>query len=206
MNDDPVLLVLTLAMGGYFAWLWWNDLRVARDARGEVAQGLPGATPASIKACLAGAAGALVILGGETWGEIALGLSEEQSKMTGLFALYTLVAAIVEEIIFRGYVGEWIAKRGRAALAAGVLGASLVFALIHPFLWKWDDEGFAVTFTAKGCFSFAAVFVASLWFYACRFARWNPSRSLLPCFAAHLAKNAGVIAIKAAQGFLVGVW
>jgi uncharacterized protein len=150
------------------------------------------------------AAGALVVLGAETWGELALGLSEEQSRMTYLFAAYTLVAAIVEEIIFRGYVV--VQNRGRAALVGAVLGASLVFAAIHPFLWNWDDEGFVFTFTPKGWFSFGAVFVASLWFYACRFASWNPSRSLLPCFAAHLAKNAGVIVIKAAQGFLIGAW
>jgi len=50
------------------------------------------------------------------------------------------------------------------------------------------------------------VFAGSLWFYAVRFASWNPQRSLLPCFAAHAAKNLGVIAVKAAQGFVVGWW
>lgn len=205
MDENPVLLVLMMAMGGYFAWLWRGDLQATRAGRADLGQGLPGATPASTKACLIGAAGALVILAGETWGELALGLSEEQSKMTALYALYTLVAAIVEEIIFRGYVGDWILKRGRAALLGYVLGASLVFAAIHPFLWTMED-GFELTLTAKGWFSFAAVLVASLWFYACRFASWNPQRSLLPCFAAHLAKNVGVIAIKAVQGFLVGLW
>lgn len=204
--DDPVLLLLTLSMGGYFAWLWAADLKAVREGRLTEGQGLPGASPSSIKACVIAAAGALVLLGAETWGEIVLGLSDEQSKMTGLFALYTLLAAIVEEIIFRGYIGDWIFKRGRSFLVAGILGASLLFAAIHPFLWQWDDEGFAFTFTAKGWFSFVAVFAVSLWFYACRFARWNPSRSLLPCFAAHLAKNLGVIVIKGAQGFLVGLW
>ena len=206
MEDNPVLLVLMFAMGGYFAWMWWGDLKMARAGRGDPAQGLPGAAPTSWRACVIAAAGALAILGLETWGEIALGLSDEQSQMTGLFALYTLLAAIVEEIIFRGYVGDWVARGGRGALLGGATAASVLFAAIHPFLWKWDDEGFAFTFTSKGWFSFTAVFVISLWFYTCRFARWNSSRSLLPCFAAHLAKNAGVIVIKAAQGFLVGLW
>ncbi len=95
-------------------------------------------------------------------------------------------------------------KRGRAALVAGAVGASVLFAALHPFVWQWDDDGFAFTFTAKGWFSFGAVFAVSLWFYYCRFARWNPAQSLIPCFAAHLAKNVGVIAIKGAQGFLTG--
>jgi hypothetical protein len=50
------------------------------------------------------------------------------------------------------------------------------------------------------------LFVGSLWFYAVRFARFNPQRSLLPCFAAHAAKNLGVIIIKLLQGHLVGAW
>jgi membrane protease YdiL (CAAX protease family) len=204
MDENPVVVLMMIGFGGYFAWLWWQDFKAARRAGSPVSGGLPGAVPASARACIIAAAGALLILGAETWGEIALGLSDEQSKITLLFAAYTLVAAIVEEIIFRGYIV--VEKRGRLALFGGVLGASLLFALIHPFLWKWDDDGFALTLTAKGWFSFSAVFIASLWFYVCRFAPWNPKGSLLPCFAAHMAKNAGVIAIKAAQGFVVGTW
>jgi uncharacterized protein len=203
MNDNPFALVMLIGLGGYFAWLWACDLRAVREGRLEPGQALPGARPSSARACWIAVAGALVILAGETWGEIALGLSEQQSRMTYLFAVYTLVQAIVEEIIFRGYVV--VEKRGRAVMVAAVVGASLLFAAIHPFLWTWEG-GLVFTFTAKGWFSFAAVFVASLWFYACRLASWNPTRSLLPCFAAHLAKNAGVIAIKGAQGFLIGVW
>jgi uncharacterized protein len=203
MDENPVFLVMMIGIGCYVAWLWRADLLASRS--GAVAPGgLPGATPASGRACLIAASGALVILAAETWGEIALGISDEQSSITALFAGYTLVAAFVEEIIFRGYIV--VEKRGRAALVGGIFAASLVFALIHPFLWKWDDDGFALTLTTKGWFSFAAVFVASLWFYACRFASWNPHRSLLPCFAAHFAKNAGVIVIKIAQGFFVGFW
>lgn len=206
MDENPVMLVMMLTMGSYFAWMWWGDLKDARAGRGDAAGRLPGAAPSSAKACWIAAGGIALILAAETWGEIALGVSEEQSKMSALFALYTLVAAIVEEIIFRGYVGEWLLRRGRAALLLGMVGASLVFALIHPFLWEWEDEGFVFTLTAKGWFSFGAVFAASLWFYTCRFASWNPTRSLLPCFTAHLVKNVGVIAIKGAQGFLVGIW
>ena len=86
------------------------------------------------------------------------------------------------------------------------MGASVLFAALHPFLWRWDDAGFAFTFGAKGWFSSAVVFATSLWFYAVRFAAWNPSHSLLPCFAGHAAKNIAVVAVKTATGFMGGWW
>ena len=203
MQENPIPNLLMIAAGLYFMHLWRAEWLINRK-NGTIAQNsLPGTTSASTRALIIASTGALVIVGVETWGEIHLGLSEKQSKITVLFGLYTLVAAFVEEIIFRGYLV--VGKRGRAELIAGIFGASFAFALIHPFLWEWDDE-FAFTFTAKGWFSFAAVFVASLWFYACRFASWNPNRSLLPCFAAHLTKNVAVFAIKGAQGFISGIW
>lgn len=202
MTSDTVPQLLMLAAGLYFAGLWWADYRAAA-AGSPAPQPYPGAETAPRRALVVAVLGSLVILAAETLGEIALGVDGEQSKMTALFAAYSLVAAFVEEIIFRGYLV--VEKRGRAALVAGVFGASLLFALIHPFLWKWDD-GFALNLTPKGWLSFAAVFVGSLWFYHCRFASWNPRRSLLPCFAAHFAKNAGVIVIKGVQGHLAGLW
>lgn len=205
MNDNPLMQLCLLAAGLYVSYLWWTDYEAARGKRPVTnLNPFPGATTASLRAMLIASAGALAILGAETWGEIALGIDGQQSKITVLFGIYTLVAAIMEEVIFRGFLV--VEKRGRAALVAGIVGASLVFGLLHPFLWKWDDEGFALTLTAKGWFSFAAVFAGSLWFYACRFASWNPNRSLLPCFAAHFTKNAGVFIIKAAQGYVTGAW
>jgi hypothetical protein len=49
------------------------------------------------------------------------------------------------------------------------------------------------------------VFALSLWLYAARLAPWNPPRSVLPCFAAHAAKNLGVVGVKLAAGFM-GAW
>jgi hypothetical protein len=209
MNDDPLFQILMLGAGIFVLKLWIDDRRSA--ARGQPnPRALPGATPASGTAVAIAVAGALVLLGAETWGEIALGISAEQSDMTALFALCTLTAAIVEEIIFRGYLV--IEKRGRFALWAGIVGASVLFAALHQHLWKWEggwpwaDGKLLWTFTVKGWFSTAAIFAGSLWFYAVRFAFFNPTHSLLPCFAAHAAKNLGVIAVKAAQGHLVGWW
>ncbi|MCX6939017.1 MAG: CPBP family intramembrane metalloprotease [Verrucomicrobia bacterium] len=204
MNDSPLMLLLMIGGGLYFASMWYGDWQSDRTGLGNHTAPLPGTTSASASAILIATGGALLLLAAETWGEIVLGLSEQQSDITLLFGLYTLVAALVEEVVFRGYLV--VEKRGRTALLAGILGASLVFALLHNHLWRWDDEGFALTLTAKGWFSFSAIFLGSLWFYTCRFASWNPRRSLLPCFAAHFAKNAGVLAIKAIQGHVIGLW
>lgn len=203
MSDQPLVLLLMIAATVYVAKLWRDDCREALAGRPNP-RALPGATPAPRRAVVIAVLGALVLLALETWGEIRLGIAGEQSRMTALFGLYTLAAAVIEEVIFRGYIV--IDGRGAAARWAGIIGASLVFAALHPFLWAWDDDGFRWTFGLKGWFSTAAIFAGSLWFYVVRFAAWNPSRSLLPCFAAHAAKNLGVIAIKAAQGFLVGWW
>ena len=201
--QNPLVLLLMTAAAIYLAKLWRDDLRAAQAGAANP-RAFPGAAPASVRAVAIAMAGAIVLVMAETLGELRLGFAAQQSHITWLFGAYTLAAAVIEELIFRGWLV--IEGRGRAALWAGVVGASLIFAALHPFLWKWDDAGFALTLTAKGWFSAAAVFAASLWFYAARFASWNPARSLLPCFAAHAAKNLAVLAVKFAQGYVVGWW
>lgn len=200
--NNPWLLLLMTAAGLAVAKLWRDDRRAA--AAGEPRPGtLPGATSAPPRAVVIAVLGALALLALETLGEMALGLSDEQTKMTWLFAVYSVFgASVIEEVIFRGWLV--IEKRGRAAEWLGAVVASVAFALVHPFLWQWDDQGFALTLSAKGWFSTGVLFVTSLWLYAARLAPWNPQRSLLPCFAAHAAKNIGVVAIKAASGFMGG--
>ena len=202
--DQPLLLVLMTAAALYVGQLWRGDVRAAR-AGSPNPRAFPGATSAPSRAVWIAVAGALAILVAETVGETMLGLAAQQSRMTWLFALYSIAGApIIEELVFRGWLV--IEHRGRGARWAGAVGASVLFAALHPFLWRWDDAGFAFTFGAKGWFSTAAVFATSLWLYAARLAPWNPQRSLLPCFAAHAAKNLGVVAVKATAGFLVGWW
>jgi uncharacterized protein len=135
-----------------------------------------------------------------------------------LFGFYTLIAAFIEELIFRGFLV--IEARGPALKWSGVVVASLLFALLHPFLWEWDmkdahewqiifvwrwPEWFGWQVTPKGIFSTGAVLLSSLWFYTLRFASFNPTRSLLPCIIAHGTKNASVFAVKALQGY-IGEW
>ena len=190
--------------GLYVGRLWLADRRAQRTGTPNPGA-LPGATDAPMRASAIAVAGAWVILAGETFGENSLGLADQQSRMTWLFALYSVAAApIIEELIFRGWLV--VTARGRVMMWAAAAGASIVFAALHPFLWRWDGAGFAFTFTPKGWFSTSAVLATSLWLYAARLAVWNPPRSLLPCVVAHAAKNFGVVAIKAAAGFMAGAW
>ncbi len=200
MTQDPWLLLLLIALSAYVAKLWLDDFRSARAGKPNP-KALPGCTSAPPRAIAIACLGAIVLLALETWGEIKLGISAEQSTITGLLAFYTLFAAVVEEIIFRGFIV--LDRRGTATLWISVFIASLLFAALHPFLWRWEN-GLIWQFTPKAWFSTAAIFFGSLWFYAMRFSAINPQRSLIPCFAAHLTKNVGVIIIKASQGFLAG--
>ncbi len=209
MTENPLLLVLMISVGLYMALLWRTDYIATRVGQAD-SRVLPGATPSTVVACIIAALGALVILAAETGGEIYLGLSEQQSKITVLFGVYSLIAAFIEELIFRGFLV--INRHGKLIRWLGVMAASVLFALLHPFLWQWGgglpwrDGTLTLTFNAKGWFSTAAVFASSLWFYTVRFMPMNPSNSLIPCFTAHATKNIGVFTVKAVQGFINGWW
>jgi CAAX protease family protein len=199
-----LLLLLLFGVSIWFARRWMIDYRAALAGKpSEVA--LPGSTPASGRAVAVASVGTLCILAAETGGEHVLGLSVEQSTMTALFGLYSILGApIIEEVVFRGYLV--IEDRGRVVLWAGVVAVSLLFALLHPFLWEWNGKGFTILFNTKAWFSTLAIFASSLWFYTVRFFRLNPQRSLLPCIVAHAVRNLGVFAIKYVEGFVGGWW
>ena len=201
MSDNPVLVAAMIAAAVFLFHLWWGDLRAARSGRPH-ANAFPGAVPCERQTILVAIAGMLILLGLETGGEAALGLTEQQKTVTVLWSLYSLAAAFIEELAFRGYLV--VAGRGRAALWASIVLFSAIFALCHPFLWEWADGHLVLHLTTKGWFSTAAIFAGSLWFYVLRFSPLNPSRSLLPCIVAHLVKNLGVFALKAAAGFVSG--
>ena len=201
--NNPWLLAGLIIMVGIMARWWRDDYRAARRGNPNP-RAFPGTTPANRAALLVAVAGALVLLAGETAGEYALGLSGEQTRISVLFGLYTLAAAFGEELIFRGYLV--VENRGRTFLVASIGGASVLFALLHPFLWEWREGSLHFHSDPKAWFSTAAILAGSLWFYAVRFMPLNPTRSLLPCFAAHAAKNLGVLAVKYAQGFVSGWW
>lgn len=199
MNENPIMILLYVAVATYVGKMYFADYRSARA--GQASEGaMPGAVGAPLGAFVIGTIGALLLLGVETWGEIALGVADEQSDMVWFFVFAIVAAGVVEEVIFRGFLV--IENKGRALLIGSCVLFSFIFAVIHAHLWSTED-GFEWTFTAKAWFSTGILFANSLWFYAVRFGPWNPKRSLFPCMLAHAASNLGVFFVKWAQGFVI---
>jgi membrane protease YdiL (CAAX protease family) len=211
---DALFPLLALAVAAYLAKWWWDDF--CAQKRGESVKGaLPGATPCGGLALGIAAAGALVLLAAQVGGEYALGIVAEQSTIAWLFLVQMIAAAVWEEVIFRGFLV--VESKGRAALLGSIVAVSLLFALGHPHLWSlefaegvsswtfWEGD-LDFHFTTKAIFSTGWLFAMSLWFYAMRFAPFNPRRSLLPCVAAHLVYNLGVFFTKLAQGHVEGLF
>lgn len=201
MSEDPLAVAAMIVVAAVVLHLWWSDLRAHRSGNPH-SRAFPGAVPCSRQAILLAVAGALFLLALETGGEVVLGIDGQQKTVTILWSAYTLMAAFVEELTFRGFLV--VTNRGRSWLWASVGAFSILFALCHPFLWTWEEGRLLLHFTAKGWFSTATVLACSLWFYTVRFFPMNPGASLLPCIAAHLTKNLGVFALKAAAGFVSG--
>lgn len=200
MDESPVMVILYVGIAAYVGNLYWGDLQQWKKSREAWRGALPGATSPSLAILVIGIIGALLILAAETGGEIALGISAEQSDMVWYFVFASLGAGIVEEVIFRGYLV--VENKGRVALISSCVAYSLLFALIHPHLWSTDD-GFHLTLTEKGFFSTSILLANSLWFYALRFAPWNKNQSIFPCMLAHAASNLGVFGVKWVQGFII---
>ena len=228
--SDAFLYLGGLALAAYFFRLWLEDYRQNRQqVRRELAagksispailrNGLPGSTPARWQTNTIAVFGSLVILALEVAGEYRLDVVEDQTTMSVLLGIYTLAAAFIEELIFRGFL--FFDRHEKWKLYAGIFGISILFALIHPYLWSYDvpenqppwlfwkwiglnlyrDDG---TLNVQPIFSTCILFVNSIWFYYVRLFRLNPFRSLIPCVAAHLASNLGVFVVKAYQGKVV---
>ena len=212
MNESPFMILLHVGVAAYVGYMYWGDYQSNQSLEQSNPTAMPGATSASWGLYVIGVVGALLILAAETGGEIALGISAEQSDMVWFFVFASLAAGIVEEVIFRGYLV--IEHKGRAALIGSCVGFSLIFAIIHPFLWEMIyPEGvsswkfwladFNLIFTSKAFFTTGILLANSLWFYALRFGPWNKNRSLFPCMLAHAASNFGVFAVKWVQGFII---
>ncbi|NDV61343.1 CPBP family intramembrane metalloprotease [Puniceicoccales bacterium CK1056] len=208
MTDSP-LIILILFVGAAYLFKLWRDDMLAWKAGKPHEKGIPGATSAPGAALWIGAIGALALVGLETGGEIALGVSSEQTDITVIFLLAMIGAGVLEEVLFRGYFV--IQNKGRNILILSIVGFSLLFALAHyqyyteiPEEGTWRDLSFVID--PKSGWSLLLLFLNSLWFYWMRFSKWNPHHSLLPCFVAHIASNMGVFAVKLLQGHVHGLY
>tara|TARA_Y100001933_G_C18928721_1_gene534343 strand:+ start:562 stop:1260 length:699 start_codon:yes stop_codon:yes gene_type:complete len=228
--SDAFLYLGGLVLAAYFFRLWYEDYRhntqrihhnlaAGNPVSSEIIQtGLPGSTPASWRVIAIAVVGSLGILALEVAGEYRLDVVEDQTTMSVLLGIYTLAAAFVEELIFRGFL--FFDRHGKWRLYLSVFGISILFAVIHPYLWSYDvpenqppwlfwkwiglniyrDDG---TLNVQPIFSTCILFMNSVWFYYVRLSRLNRFSSLIPCVAAHLASNLGVFAVKAWQGKVV---
>ncbi|MDQ8196015.1 CPBP family intramembrane metalloprotease [Coraliomargarita sp. SDUM461004] len=199
MNENPLMILLYVGVAVYVGNMYREDYKASRSGQPN-SGAMPGATAVSVGAYVVGVIGALLLLGLETGGEIALGVADEQSQMVWFFVFAIVAAGVVEEVIFRGFLV--VENKGRALLIASCVGFSLIFAIIHAHFWSTED-GFEWTFTAKAFLSTGILFANSLWFYAIRFGPWNPNRSIFPCMLAHAASNLGVFVVKLVQGYVV---
>lgn len=208
MQDHPAVILAVFAGACYLAWLWWQDYRGWQSGK-PASHPFPGATSAAQSLIWLGMAGALVLVGIETAGEYALGVSDEQTQITVVFLLAMIAAGFIEELVFRGYL--FYDRKGPVVLWASILLFSLLFALLHTqyYTERPDDAAwyaFELRIDDKSLWTLCMLFVHSVWFYALRFGFWNHNRSLLPCFAAHIASNLGVFAVKLVQGHVIGWW
>ena len=205
MTESPILTIIVFAAALYLLRLWYADYR--SSGSGEPNPGaLPGATPASPGIVWIGVAGALGLVAIETLGEIFLGISEEQSDIKAI-ALFSLIAAgIIEEVIFRGYLV--VQKHGRGWLIVSVIGFSLLFTLLHyQYYTDFDGSGDGIIHIGtKEGWTLLLLFLNAIWFYSLRLCKWNPQKSLLPCFAAHISSNLAVFVVKLVQGHVTGLW
>lgn len=207
---DPFGNIFYFVLTLWLASIWWRDIKAGTP------DGQPGATPCkSWLAYSIAIAGTLFLLALETAGEIQLGIADEQSDVSALMLLAFVSGAIVEEFVFRGYLV--VESRGNAMKWLSIFGFSLIFALLHPYFWSYEnppnadelslvERAFAGTqfhWTVKAVFTTSFIFVGSLWFYFVRFFKFNPTHSILVPIAAHLAKNLAVFLIKLAQGHVV---
>jgi uncharacterized protein len=192
-------LFLSIAAAAVVLYLWFSDFRSWKSGQPFV-RALPGATSAPWRLIWISAGVSVGIVVVETIGEYLLGVTAVQSTVPYYFLIPMVCAGIVEELIFRGYLV--IEKKGKRVMIGSIVVFSIVFALIHGHLLAKGTGGFQLTLAPGPMWWTFILFVNSIWWYAVRFTSSNKDRSLLPCFAGHIASNLAVFAIKLAQGFV----
>jgi hypothetical protein len=121
-------------------------------------------------------------------GQHQFGLLSGGAEISVLAGLFLLAWSFLEELALRGYLV--VEKRGAGMLIFSIIGYSLLVGL----------------FVGETPFGKGVGFMTSMWYFALRFCRWNPERSLLPSIVAHVVISMGLIVTKALQGKISGLW
>ena len=102
----------------------------------------------------------------------------------------------------------------------GIAVMTLMFMFLHPYLWEidlpegkmpfmiWDEEAeWTLHFDNPAKWWSTLILCAnSVWWFIVRYHPLNPTNSLWPCVAGHVASNIGVFIAKLLQGHVVGFW
>jgi len=189
MTTETLLnsLYLLLGMGVLGAWLIEYQKR-QRTQSPELFW--PGTTPAPISGILIIVSGILLLTVTETCVEIHYQVSASQSVSTLSILGASLAAAVVEEMVFRGFSAP--NHLTGIKLLALILIGSLIFSAIHGFDFN----------SVQGKISYVFTFLVSVWLYLAKYNPLNPQRSMLPCLIGHLVRNLSVFGIKWAQGYV----
>ena len=184
-----ILDLIYLLIGLGVAYAWFSEYRKRQSNPGPELF-WPGTTRAPISGILITVSGILLITVAETCAEIHFQVTASQSVSNLPILGATMGAAIVEEMVFRGFVAP-SQLRGIKLLALIIVG-SVIFSAIHGFDFS----------TVQGRISLVTTFFISVWLYLGRYNPLNPERSILPCLIGHVVRNLAVFGVKWAQGFV----
>ena len=187
LNLITDIIYLLIGLGVGFAW--FSEYQKRQSNPGPELF-WPGTTRAPVSGILIIVSGILLLTIAETCAEIHFQVSAHQSVSSLHILGASIGAAIVEEMVFRGFVAP-SQLRGIKLLGLIIVG-SVIFSAIHGFDFS----------TVQGRISLIATFFISVWLYLGRYNPLNPERSILPCLIGHVVRNLAVFGVKWAQGFV----
>ena len=189
---DIIYLIIGLGVG--FAWFSEYQKRKANPGPELF---WPGTTRAPISGILIIVSGILLLTVAETCAEIHYQVTANQSVSNLHILGFTIGAAIVEEMVFRGFAAP-SHLRGIKLLGLIIIGSFLfsIFHCINPETLQFSLN------TVQGRISLVATFFVSVWLYLGRYNPLNPERSILPCLIGHVVRNLAVFGVKWSQGFV----
>ena len=196
MSSNLIRDIIYLITGLGVAYVWFSEYQKRKTNPGPELF-WPGTTQAPISGILITVSGILLLTIAETCAEIHYHVTASQSVSNLHILGATLGAAIIEEMVFRGFAAP-SHLRGFKLLGLIVIG-SIIFSSFHNF--NPETQQFSLN-TVQGRISLITTFFISIWLYLGRYNPLNPERSILPCLIGHAVRNLAVFGVKWAQGFV----